>query len=95
MLPLPALDECCPLCDGRATLLGALGMRNMEAMLAQERAFFGTARALGWKLWCEADKVKVRSCHDRQERVPAWCFSLEHKSVYEADAECSIGQMSL
>ena len=32
-----------------------------EAMHAQERAFFGTARALGWKLWCEADKVKVCS----------------------------------
>ena len=30
-------------------------------MHAQERAFFGTARALGWKLWCEADKVKVCS----------------------------------
>ncbi len=26
----------------------------------QERAFLGTAKALGWKVWCEADKVRVR-----------------------------------
>jgi hypothetical protein len=36
---------------------------------AQERAFFGTARALGWKLWCEADKVKVCSCQPPSEKI--------------------------
>ena len=41
--------------------LTALQAGNLTAVHAQERAFFGTARALGWKLWCEADKVKVCS----------------------------------
>ncbi len=48
------MADICRECDaaegGTLFVIGAYG-------IGKERAFLGTARALGWKIWCEPEKV--------------------------------------